>query len=468
MQELDGQPSIKISLHNTRTTKLLAENSFAGKDIFGLVDEITIWLKEGLAIPKAHIENTVDLPVAEILTNSIPALQIMYSGYNECILEENWEKGLELLELSVQEDLTFAYALIHLYVFNLYNNNIEESMQALQSLMKYLHKLPERSQFGIKHNYYFHIKDDPQMSLEVAKNWAELYPDDVQAHSILAVRYMILNQKENELAAYKKLLSIDPGQYEYLLKIGEIYRDQGEFEDALDYYQLYADEFPNNSKSFKQLGNLYITYGDYEQARLYFNKALLIEPDEISVRLKLAKINTELGNFSQALKDYYDILEDCTTSQERFDVYKSLENYFLLRGQVGKTIEYLELKLAEQEKYDAQMEILTTRIDALERYIIAGNSDRAFQIVETIEKQLGPPLDHIAPIGYLTIYLELEEVENIEQTLEEVEAFAQARQLELFQFFILFTRGKIHDLKGEYDLAIQQYAKTPGHPSIKA
>jgi tetratricopeptide (TPR) repeat protein len=279
---------------------------------------------------------------------------------------------------------------------------------------------------------------------------------------------MILNQKENELAAYKKLLSIDPVQYEYLLKIGEIYRDQGEFEDALDYYQLYADEFPNNSKSFKQLGNLYITYGDYEQARLYFNKALLIEPDEISVRLKLAKINTELGNFSQALKDYYDILEDCTTSQERFDVYKSLENYFLLRGQVGKTIEYLELKLAEQEKYDAQMEILTTRIDALERYIIAGNSDRAFQIVETIEKQLGPPLDHIAPIGYLTIYLELEEVENIEQTLEEVEAFAQARQLELFQFFILFTRGKIHDLKGEYDLAIQQYAKTPGHPSIKA
>ena len=140
-----------------------------------------------------------------------------------------------------------------------------------------------------------------------------------------------------------------------------------------------------------------------------YNKALLIEPDEISVQLSLAKINTELGNFSQALKDYNDILANCGTSQERFDVYKSLENYFFRRGQTGKGIEYLELKIAEQEKYDVQINILQSRIDALERYIIAGNPDIAFQIVDSIEQLLGPPLDYLAPLGYLIIYLELGE-----------------------------------------------------------
>ena len=115
---------------------------------------------------------------------------------------------------------------------------------------------------------------------------------------------MILNQKENELAEYKKILSLDPGQFEYLLNIGGISEDQGEFEEALEYYQLYADEFPNSSKSFIELGDLYMTNGEYQQARSHFNKALLIEPDEISVQLSLAKINTELGNFSQALEDY--------------------------------------------------------------------------------------------------------------------------------------------------------------------
>ncbi len=42
--EQDGQPSIQISLHNTRTTKLLAENTFIGKDIFALVDEMALWM----------------------------------------------------------------------------------------------------------------------------------------------------------------------------------------------------------------------------------------------------------------------------------------------------------------------------------------------------------------------------------------------------------------------------------------
>jgi Tfp pilus assembly protein PilF len=95
----------------------------------------------------------------------------------------------------------------------------------------------------------------------------------------------------------------------------------------------HADEFPNNSKSFIELGDLYMTHGEYEQARSHFHKALLIESDEISVELSLAKINTELGIFSQAQKDYYAILETCRTAQEKFDVYKSLESFFFRRGQ---------------------------------------------------------------------------------------------------------------------------------------
>jgi uncharacterized protein HemY len=34
----------------------------------------------------------------------------------------------------------------------------------------------------------------------------------------------------------------------------------------------HADEFPNNSKSFIELGDLYMTHGEYEQARSHFTK----------------------------------------------------------------------------------------------------------------------------------------------------------------------------------------------------
>ena len=456
----NGQLSFKISLHDTRTAKLLVENTFSGIDILTMVDDATLWLKDGLEIPKSHIDNTVDLPVAEILTGSIPALKSLYKGFNEYILNENREEGLKLIREASEEDSTFAYAYIHLYVFNMLNNRMEESMQALSSVMKYLYKLPEHTRFSIKHDYYYQIKQDPELSLDVAKNWAELYPEDIQAQRVLAMRYMILNQKENELAAYKNIISLDPGQYEYLLKIGDINKGQDKFNEALKYYQLYADKFPNYSKSFTKLGNLYMTYGNYEQARSYYNKALLIEPGDISVRLSLVNINIELGKFNQTLDDFKDILKNCTSHQEKYVVYKFMENYFFLRGQPGKGIEYMELKIAEQEKYDDPIDILSSKIDASERYVKAGKTDKALQIVEAIEKQLRPPFDYLVPFGYLIIYLELEDEGNIETYLPIVEKYTGERELWIHQNLIFFTKGKLHELKGKYDLAIQQYVKT--------
>jgi tetratricopeptide (TPR) repeat protein len=456
--EVEGQPSIKISLHNTRTTKLLAERTFSGNDIFPLTDEMAVWLKEALDLPQMHIENAVDLPISEILTGSVSALQHMYAGFNEYIFMENRDEGLGLIEKAVRKDSTFAYAYIHLYVFYLFNNQMEESTKALQAVMKYIHKLPEQIQFSMKHAYYYQVKQDPQMSLELAKNWAELYPDDLQAHTILGMRYMILGQKENELSAYKKILSLDPSQYEYLLQIGDIYKGQGKFNESLEYYQLYADEFPNNTKSFVQLGELYRTYGDYEQAQSYFNKALLIEADDISIQLSLARINTELGNFNQAVEEYQDILEQCSSPVDRYEVYRRMENHYFLRGQLDKGIESMEHKLAEREKYDAPINVLGNKIDAVERYASAGKMDTALQIIEIFE-ELGPPLDHLASVGYLIYYLELEDMENIAKYLPVAEKHIEEKQLGLIQHLIFFARARLYELTGEYESAIQEYTK---------
>jgi tetratricopeptide (TPR) repeat protein len=457
IRKQEGIPSIYISLHDTKTSKLLAEETFTGEDISNLVDEISVWLKHALQIPKVHIDNTVDLPVAEILSGSIPALKDLYAGFNQYIIKGNREQGLELIRMASEEDSTFAYAYIHLYAFHMFNTNIEASMQALQSVMEYLHKVPEHTRFSIMHDYYYQIKQDPKLSLDVARNWAELYPDDIQAHKVLAMRYVILNQKENELAEYKKIIHLDPGQYEFLLKIGDIYKGQGKFDDALEYYQSYADAFPNHPRSYTKLGDLFVTYGAYEEAGTYYNKALLIEPRDISIQISLANIQTELGNFSKAIDDFKTILENCVSPQERYEVYKHLENHFFLRGQFSKGIEYMERKIAEQEKYDVPIEVLSNRIDAAERYVKAGKTAKALEIIQNIEKQLRPPFDYLVPIGYLIIYLEMEDPDSIGKYLLKVIKYTEDRQLQLFQKFISFARGRQHELKGEYDLAIQQY-----------
>ena len=456
--EQDGMPYVKISLHETRTAKLKAEHTFSGEDILTMVDEMAVWFKDVLDIPIVHVENSIDLPVSEILTESVPALQHLYAGFNEYIYKENREEGLRLIEQAVSEDTTFAYAYIHLYVFYLFNNQMEESMQALQTLMKYLHKIPESNQFSLKHAYYFQVRNEPEMSLELAKNWAELYPDDIEAHVILGIRYMLLGQKENELASYKKILSLDPNRYDYVVQIANIYMRQDKFDESLEYYQLYAEKFPNNARSFTQLGDLYRIYGDYEEAISYYKKALLIETDDISIELSLARINTELGEFSQALEDYQAILEKCSSPMERYDVFRRMERHFFLRGQLNEGIEHMQRKIGEREKYDAPVTILSDKIDAVVKYTRAGRKDTALRMVQTME-QFGPPLDHLATMGYLRIYTELQNTDSIEKYLPVAAKHIKEKQLGIIQYFEFHARATLFELNGEYDQAIQEYTK---------
>jgi tetratricopeptide (TPR) repeat protein len=186
---------------------------------------------------------------------------------------------------------------------------------------------------------------------------------------------------------------------------------------------------------------------------------LLIEPEDISIQLLLADMKTEMGDFSSALMDYNEIHERCITPQEKVEVFTSLENYFFLRGQVRKAIEYIELRLVEQEKFDTRLNILDARLSSLERYILAGKTDTAFQIAKEMEETLGPPLDVNIPLAYLRIYLELEQADEIEQYLGEFEAWLEMIEIEALRPLINWAQGKLHEIRGDYQAAIKFYSK---------
>lgn len=458
IQHLDDQLSVLLSLHETGTTKSLAEKEFQSSRILEMVDEISVWVKKAMSIPAQYLASTVDLPAWEIITNSPQALKTFYKGLNECYIKENWEKGLELLEQSIKVDPAFAYGYEKVFIVNMHNTNSEEGIQALEKLMKHLYKLPERMQFELKQHYHFFVKEDPDLARKVIENWIELYPEDVNAHGYLAEDYLWRNQRDDAIAVYEKILILDPARYEHLLDIAEIYKFKGEFNEALKYYQLYENEFPNISKSFTELGNLYTYYGKHEQARSFYEKAMLIEPDNLTILLLLAKNRTEMGDYKSALNDYQEILEEFTDPQEKVKIYNGLQDYYFIRGQVKKAIEYLELGLAEQEKFDTRFQILQTRSISLARYILAGKTDVAFQFARDIEN-LGPPFDQMIQWAYLDIYLELENSEGIEEYLEKVEARIKKMQLEINRIYLLWARGKLYETRAEYETAIQHYLK---------
>jgi tetratricopeptide (TPR) repeat protein/predicted Ser/Thr protein kinase len=456
-----GQFLVKISLHDTKTGKSIAKNSFSssGKDIFTLVDDISIQLKHDLEIPAYHIDKTEDLPVAEILSNSIPALKAYYSAFNTLVFDDDWKDSIKLIEQAIKEDPTFAFAYYNLQILYGLSNQGAKRAQAFQPLMQHLYKLPERIRFAVKHDYYYLIKQDPDKAFAVVEMWTELYPEDIAGHTVLAVLYELRNQLDEAISVYKHILELNPEQYDVLRTIGSLYKLAGEFEEALKYYQQYADKFPKDARSFTSIAGLYKTLGDYEKAKSFYEKALLIEPDKISILLTLAAVESDLGNFKQALEQYQDVLKISKTPKDRVEVYNSLVSFHELRGQMSKSLEYIDLKVAEMGKFQPLLLVLFDRIETLDKYIKAGKIDVAFQTIKAIEEQITPPYDKFMSFGILAVYLELEDADNAEKAIEGAEAAIQAFQLEVARTFIHEAQGKIHEMRNEYEQAIQSYQK---------
>lgn len=456
IKKQDNDFLIETSLHETRRGRLIKQNTFVGTDIFQLADEVSLQLKHDLEIPSHHIEEVKDLPVSELLTHSVPALRAYIEGLRESTINNDFPSAIELLEQSIQEDEQFAPAHIHLFVAFANSNETEKSRAPLQSAMQYIYKFPERMQFEIKSIYYL-VKEDKSKRLAVLKMWTEMYPEDISAHRRLADFYESENQLDKAISGYTRILEIAPEQYRYLHLIGDLFVKKQNYEMALKYFEQYADQFPNDPLSFTQLGEFYETQGKYERAKVNYEKALLLDSEEIATMINLADIERKTGNFDQAIDQSQTALEYSKTPQQRSQAYHSLEEYYELRGQINKSIEYLHLTWSEQEKFRSPLSFQINKLFSLNKYVKAGKEDIAFQSIQNIK--LYSPFDRAISLGYLLIYMELEDADNIETILPEAETSVQVLGLGDVMAIIYSGQARLHELRDEYEQAIQDYEK---------
>ncbi len=450
---------VSASLYETRRLKLLAERTFTGLDIFKLIDELSVQLKYDLEIPHHHIEDVEDLPVSEILTNSISAFKSFVGGSYACRFKNDWETGKKYLEQAVEDDPMFAYAWIELANVYFISNQSKKAEAATLAAMQHKYKLSERRQFDLKYMYYFSMKQDMDKVLRLVQYKVELFPDDIESHAELAFFYRNKNQMDEAISAYKRILELDPRQYDYLHEIGLIHEQKGEYEKALQYYVQYANHLPEDHKSFTTIGNLYEVMGDHEQAKSYYEKALLIEPEDNSVLRLLANSESNLGFFEQALKQYLEALRAGKTPKDSAAVYRSLSSTYERRGQLGKAVESLELAWAEDEKFLTPLQVLMNKLSYLTTYVRAGKQDVAFQTIETMKTQLPPPLDKVVALAYLSIYLELEDADKADNTIKGVEDYIKSFGAERMWRVIFSAQGRISELRRQYEQAILSYQK---------
>ncbi len=458
----NGDYVFSRSLHNTATGRMVTQKEYRGKDVFAIIDDISVDLKTDLEVPEAYLENLKDLPVAEMMTTSDEALKDFGIGVQALTVDQDWTTAVESLLKAVEVDSTFAFAHWQLLIMGLNTNQSQIMATSSQKVIQYVYKLPERVQFIVK-SVYYQLKKDTNKQVAVLKMMNELYPEDTIGLSMLAQQYATEKRTDEAIAVYERILEIDPSRSETLRTIGQLYRNEGEFDRALEYFNQYASLYPNQVNSFTPIAVIYRDMGEYDKSTEYYDKALLIEPGNVSVICQLGQIDARLGNYEQALTKYNEALGLAKAPRDRLEIYSSLATFYRDRGEMQKSFEYMILEWAEEGVVTSPVQSLLSELMEAHYYVKAGERDKAFEIVESVGAKIQAPYDEAVPLGYVYLYLEVEEPDSAEVAAERLMAFIEGYKLETLRGRVFDIQGRVAELRGRYEEAIGHFEKRLEH-----
>ena len=101
-----------------------------------------------------------------------------------------------------------------------------------------------------------------------------------------------------------------------------------------------------------------------------------------------------------------------------------------------------------------------SKVGFFDQLINAGQKDEAIKTVEEIKSQAAPPFDQVVPLLYLTIYITLEDVDKAANALREVESAPYGIIFEQNRANILYFKGRVHEMSGEYEQAIAAFKES--------
>jgi len=449
---------VTTQLYETDNTKFIKEHTYSGTNIFTIADSISLDLRYVLNIPKNHIENSEDLPVAEMLTNSGEAFKAFMIGFDafENDLPDKAESFLKK-SLSIDSTLTVAYDFLGNLTFS---RDEEIGMKYREKSFFYINKLPKYLQ-RIQKAYKYWSEGNKENQLKQIELRAIENPFDLIAQEGLVGIYKNKSQWNMAINQYKDMLRIAPENYRFVEEIAKIYKNTGDYDKAREYYEDYKNKYSEDYRPYLGLAEISRLLGKSDEAISYLIEAEfnLIGNTNLVLWEKLIEIEISLGRMDKALEKYNQLLSNSKTLDDSLMIYRQLADYYQLRGQIRESLKIRDWRAPRVFK---QQNILIDRANVIYAPMFAaiGQKDKAIEIIQKIIKNNKPSwrLDQWIPYGYVCSYLVSEEVDSIEKYIQIYDQkYASTTRSVTNKKAILFAKGKVPELREEYDQALERY-----------
>ncbi|GLB53089.1 hypothetical protein NBRC110019_21290 [Neptunitalea chrysea] len=133
--------------------------------------------------------------------------------------------------------------------------------------------------------------------------------DDKSAYNNLGNIYKDQKEYEKAIQNYKKAIQIDPNFAYPYNGLGTVYCNQKKYEKAIQYYEKAIKINPDYLTPYNGLGTVYCNQKKYEKAIQYYEKAILINPDFAAPYYNLADLYYNNNKLERAKENYQKYLK---------------------------------------------------------------------------------------------------------------------------------------------------------------
>ncbi|MCK4727194.1 MAG: tetratricopeptide repeat protein [Anaerolineales bacterium] len=275
----------------------------------------------------------------------------------------------------------------------LLNSAMEESFFALQHAPTYLpiHSyigellvkqglLPEAiSKLGVVANSY-NSRGEPQRAVEYYKRMMNIAPMDLKPRSQLINLLISIDRSEDALKEYIKLAEV-------YYRMADLDMARKTYTEALRVAEKLPDEKSWQVELYKRMADIDLQRLDWRRALEDYERVRTLQPDDGEARSRLVELNYRLENQSQALAELEQFIAYLSASGEKEQAVEFVES--LVESNPNQIS--LRVRLADLYRQIGRVDQAVEQLDTVgESFLDAGDTAGAVKILERII-DLNPP-----------------------------------------------------------------------------
>ena len=337
--------------------------------------------------------------------------------------------------------------------------DVAGGQRALREAEKLNFRLPEEDRVTIKALMYrFQGQTD---RLEALLRYQAELKNDAESAGKLAGFYMMTGEFEAARTQYLSALSKDSNDLGILQNLAQIEHAMGNQDVAIEYAAQYAQERPDDADAMLQLGDLHTDNGDNDRAKTYYERALLLDSDQVEPLLRLSYLAIRRGDWDAAAGFLAEADSIAETAQQQSRVLQVNADLNVRQGKVLEAIDIVFLEKPLSEQFAPPLDIafsIYARLIAYHSEI--GDFTKADIAYLHAAEILQPPLDQFLPLFKVSWFVYQDRLEEADAAIEVTQGIIHQFKTQYLQFLVERAKAKVAEARGNYDEAASLYAKS--------